>query len=280
MKPVTMSLSVALMCASLASAASNPDGVFHFFQYPGNYDTSLQGVSNNNIGAGYYVDASNLAHGFIVRNGVFRQIDYSNVSTYVYGVNSSGTAVGWYRTATGAQFAFSYSNGTYMQVGPAGCINSAAFGINDLGEIAGACETETGLAGWIFDGTSYQTVMVPGSYLSQVTGINMSGLATVIWQYPNGDFQSSFYNGTSFTTIDVPGGGQTYAWGLNNAGDVAFDWNNEVTNYGAVLVNGTYKTFEAPHCVSTIANGINDHHVIVGTCFKQRGGDFGFYATY
>jgi probable HAF family extracellular repeat protein len=179
----------------------------HFVQYPGSNTTYLLGVSNNEIGVGWYYGSDGIQYGFIVKNGKYLTVDDPNgIATALNGINSSGTAVGYYYKGDGNPQAFSYANGVFTDIGPAGATGSAAFGINDLGEIVGEFVDVDGIPkGWIFNGTSYETVVVPSSIATSASDINMNGLVTVQWVTATGYlYNSAIYDGTTFTMIDVP----------------------------------------------------------------------------
>jgi hypothetical protein len=278
MRRITTCVVVMLSCASFASAAGKGGASVHLFQYPGDYRTSLQGISNNNIGVGYYVGTGGESNGFMISNGNFQTInnpDPNSLGTVLSGVNSSGTIVGSYSTATGWN-AFSYSNGVFTPVGPTGCTSTYAYGINDLGEMVGECDTATAFEGWIFNGTSYETVMVSGSYFTYVTGINNKGISTVIWGRTNQPIQSSLYNGTSFKKFDFPGAKNSYAEAINDATDVVYTLS---ADYSGAFKGDQYYKISITGCDSTLASGVNDSLVVVGTCYK-KGVEYGFSLTY
>ena len=270
---------VMLLCASFTNAADKGLASVQLFQYPGNYPTSVQGISNNNILVGYYVGTGGESNGFMMSNGNFQTInnpDPNSLGTVLSGVNSSGIIVGSYATATGWN-AFFYANGVFTPVGPTGCsFDTYAYGINDLGEMVGECDTATAIEGWIFNGTSYETAMVPGSFFTYVTGINNKGIATVIWGRSNQPIQSSLYDGTTFKKIDFPGAKSSYAEAINDATDVVYTLD---ASYSGAFKGDQFYKISVPGCASTVASGVNDGHVVVGGCYKS-GVEYGFYVTY
>ena len=278
MRRITTCVLVMLLCAGFASAADRGGPSVQIFQYPGNYPTSLQGISNNNIVVGYYIGTGGASNGFMTSNGNFQTInnpDPNSLGTVLSGVNSSGTIVGSYATATGWN-AFAYANGVFTPVGPTGCTDTYAYGINDLGEMVGECDTATAIEGWIFNGTSYETVMVPGSFFTYVTGINDTGIATVIWGRSNQPIQSSLYDGTTFKKIDFPGAKNSYAEAINDATDVVYTL---TADYSGAFEGDKYYKISITGCHSTLASGVNDGRVVVGTSYK-KGVEYGFSVTY
>jgi probable HAF family extracellular repeat protein len=140
---------------SFEKTTTKPTATFHFVQFPGS-NTYLFGVSNNDIGVGWYVGSDGQQHGFILENGKYITVnDPNGIATALYGINSSRTAVGSYYKADGNPQAFSYANGVFTDIGPAGATISAAFGINDLDNVVGEFVDVDGIPkGWILNGTS------------------------------------------------------------------------------------------------------------------------------
>jgi len=267
----TIAFFTLLMSAAFASASVQKTPTIQYFQYPGSAQTYVTGVSNTGVVLGYYLDGSSNSHGFSMANGQFTPIDNpEGTSTTPTGANSSGTIVGYFfSSGLNSWLAFSYSNGTFTAVGPnAGCINTYAFGINDLGEMAGECETATLLEGWTYTGGQYQIVSVPGSDWSYASGINVNGLTTMIWNKAGSNrVQSSIYDGTAFHNIDEPNKFNNYAWAINAAGNVALSWTSGSSGYGALLIGKTYTNIHPAKCTNgTQLTGINDKGVAVGMC--------------
>jgi len=132
--------------------------------------------------------------------------------------------------------------------------------------------------GWVYDGTTYQTLVVPGSMATYAYDINVHGVVAVEWVDAAGIVESSFYNG-SYRTADVPNAVNSRVHALDAAGDAVYSWDDGAHIHGALLRGRTFKTFDAPGCSITTANGINDHRVIVGTCFNGPNYS-GFYVIY
>ena len=283
MRPFAI-LTLAFAC--LATAAAQTNAKYQFFRHPGSSQTYVTGVSNTGVIVGYYIDSQANDQGFALSNGEYTDINYPGASSTIpSGINSSGAIVGYYFSpALNAWQAFLYSNGAYTTIGPnAGCINTDAYGINDLGQIAGDCQTATVAdQGWIYNGTDYQTVSVPGSIWSYATGINIHGLATMIWASNATDVQSSIYDGTHFVNIDLPKKQNTYAMAINAEGSVAMTWSNPVDNSagGAIRIGSKYYIVEPAKCdQGAELTGINDNGLAVGICGVGDSGLFVYGMT-
>jgi probable HAF family extracellular repeat protein len=269
MKSITLFAFSFLMLAAASAAAQK----IQYFQYPGAPNTTVTGVSNTGVILGYSIDQQGNSQGFSLSNGQYTIIDNPNgTATIPTGVNSGGTIVGYYlSSATENNQAFSYSDGTFTDISPGtDCIASAAFGINDLGQMAGQCETETFLLeGWIYKDGTYQLLSVPGSAWSYATDINIHGSTTMIYSTGTGAnrVQSAIYNGSTFHNIDEPNRQNTYAWAINAQASVAISWVSGDSGYGAIMVGSTYHNIQPAKCTSgTGITGINDHGLAVGVC--------------
>ncbi len=276
-----------LLSSILVSAADrSPAPVFHFIKFPGSVHTTLYGVSNTGFGVGIYYDSNSVQHGYMVSpSGKFTTIDNPGGTTYLEGINSSGTATGYYIDSSSNYFAFVYSKGVFTNITPPGGSQTLAFGINDNGLVTGEyIDPNTGLdEGFTFDGTNYVTILSPQSG-SPALGYdtNVHGISTVQWGDSNGDTESSLFNGTSYQTVNVPGAVNSYIHDINSAGDIVYSWTDSSGNYhGAARISGKITTFDAPGCSGgTFADGINDHHIIVGACHQAGSNSVGFYVQY
>jgi probable HAF family extracellular repeat protein len=286
MKSITLiALSPLCLLTTLALAAPQPAPAIKFVQVPGATATKLYGVSNNNVGVGFYLDSSNAQHGYEVANGKFTTIDNPGGTTYLWGVNSSGTVVGYYVDSQSNYNAFSWSNGVFTPIVPPGGSQSLAYGINDNGVITGEyLDPSTGLdEGFIFDGATYTTVLSPISGEPLLAfDTNVNGMTTVFYQAANGiDLVAAIYNGSTFTTANVPGATTSYIHEIDAAGDVVYSWaDSSGVFHAAARMAGKYTKFNVPGCAGSYGDGINDHHVIVGTCDLGNGSSKGFYLTY
>lgn len=271
-----------LMLAATSGAAAQK---IQYFQYPGTAATYVTGVSNTGVIVGYYIDSLADSHGFSLANGTYTSIDDPDgTGTILMGINSSGTIVGYYYSGSMNRWqAFSYSDGTFTNIVPsADCVSTYAFGIDDLGDMAGECQTSTLMEGWIYKAGTYQLVSVPGSAWSYASNINIHGLTTMIWSAQNSDrVQSSIYNGTTFRNIDEPNKFSTYAWAINAAGNVAISWVSGDAGYGAIMMGSTYHNIQPAKCTSgTGITGINDHGLAVGVCGTGGNAQYGMTVTY
>jgi hypothetical protein len=66
---LVIGLATAAPAQNLARATKEPRDTLHFVQYPGSNTTYLLGVSNNDIGVGWYYGSDGEQYGFILKNG-------------------------------------------------------------------------------------------------------------------------------------------------------------------------------------------------------------------
>ncbi len=263
----------AVLALAVFSAGQSPTVNIKFEKIvvPGALSTTATGINNAGVIVGYDFDTRGVIHGFMMSNGVVSAIDNpKGTATLCEGINSAGQIVGEYTQPNGNNHGFLYENGVFTDVG-IGAI-SGAFSINDNGVIVGGL-LKCGLCqqlGFIFDGTTYTTLNVPGSTFTSATGINNQGTISITAANPSGKYSAYIYDGTSYTKIDAPGYADSYASGINNLGDVSITVDKTVgsrqVEYGGVLSGGQYLFFSYRNIQKELTRsaGINDHRQLVG----------------
>jgi probable HAF family extracellular repeat protein len=149
--------------------------------------------------------------------------------------------------------------------------NTVGVGINNLGQIVGA--DQTNFRGFVLSGTSY-SLLAPFGIGSQASGINDSGDIVGRFVVPPMMTHGFLYNGGKYTQIDVPRpGGQTGANGINNAGDIVGSYltGPAPTYKGFLLSAGSYTTFSVPSAGVTEPFNINDSGQIAGIYARALG---------
>jgi hypothetical protein len=126
---------------------------------------------------------------------------------------------------------------------------------------------------------------VPGASATFPAAINDGGNIVLYWVDSKGAYESSLlpnYKSRKYKRINVPGAASSFGQNLNSVGDVPYAWEDSNNNvHGALLLGGKYYKFDRPKSVYTMANGINDHHLIVGSNIPTGGSDWeGYKATY
>jgi probable HAF family extracellular repeat protein len=216
---------------------------------------------------------------------IFTPIDVPNgFFTDARGINDAGQIVGSYDDARGIPHGYLYSGGRYttFDISVSGTL-TVAWGINNPGQIVGSVRGFGRFdpsSGYVFDGSSYNLVNVPGAYSTQALGINSAG--QVVGTYSTSRFglgPGFVLSGGNYTTLNAPGAAFTVANGINVDGQIVI---YSQPGGSFLLSDGKYTSLRAPGTQSitdTVAYGINDAGQIVGEFFVPNGpnsGDHGF----
>jgi hypothetical protein len=120
-------------------------GVVSLLAAPGASSTCPQGIGNNDTIVGFFFDAKQIEHGFILDDSGYHKVDYPGAAgTQLSGINSQRTAVGTYFDASGNDHAFSLDkHGNFTALNIPGAVSSGANGINERGQIVGFYATAT-----------------------------------------------------------------------------------------------------------------------------------------
>ena len=100
-----------------------------------------------------------------------------------------------------------------------GATGTAAWGINDAGQIVGNYQA-LGPHGFLYSGGSVTTIDVPGATFTEVFGINDAGQTAGRYLDATG-YHGFLDSGGSFTPINVPGTDNgTQVFGINDTGKI------------------------------------------------------------
>jgi hypothetical protein len=142
---------------------------------PDSFGTEPRGINDRGDIVGVCDDA-NGTHGFRLRKGVFKLINFPGAfETAVMGSNNLDHVVGFYDDGV-AQHAFLLRNGRFTIIDPPGSVQAQARHIDDLGRIIGAYLHRDGhFRGYIRDSRGYRDITVPGAEDTGPLGINVLG---------------------------------------------------------------------------------------------------------
>lgn len=154
---------------------------------------------------------------------------------------------------------------------------STALGVNDQGAIVGAFSSgTTGGRGFLLFQGKFTHFNFPGAFSTEAEDINNHG--QIVGDYVDGQFAKTgqfgfvVHNGV-FQSISYPKApGATRALGINNLGTIVGSGGSD----GFVLSNGKFTTVRFPGSSRTVAAGINDSGVIVGSYADTTGFSLGF----
>jgi uncharacterized membrane protein len=124
--------------------------------------------------------------------------------------------------------AFLFDDGRYTAVDVPGDVYTAAFDVNDRGQVVGAFPNRERTAGFSFlreaDGSYTRLPDVPGSFQTVAIGINNMGQIVGAYVAPTpdgvGKFGGFLLEDGKFTLIDFPGTNRTQVTGINDSSDM------------------------------------------------------------
>ncbi len=117
-------------------------GVFEVINIPGAVGgAQATGINNLQMKCGFFIDANNVNHGWLLNFGVLVQLDFpQSTFTQALGLNNKGQVVGAYMDAAHLThgFVYSISSGQYTSIDePNGVGTTIVNGINDAGWLVG-----------------------------------------------------------------------------------------------------------------------------------------------
>jgi hypothetical protein len=165
-------------------------GTFTSVMDPGTPGTTpavnqLLGVNDLNIAAGFYVNGSGLAQGYLYNIGTkaFTSItDPNGVATTATGVNNAGIVTGFYQDAGGTLHGFIDNGGTFTTEDDPSGTNTMFLGLNNLGLFVGSYVDGSGVTqGFIYNSNTntWQTISDPNASATpafDVTGTTVNGI--------------------------------------------------------------------------------------------------------
>jgi hypothetical protein len=250
--------------------------------------TVAQGINDGGEIVGFYRDAGNVQHGFLLTGGVYTPIDVPGAATtQANGINNAGVIAG-YSTTGGTTSGYVRTGGTFSPVVVPGSTGTNAWGINNAGTVSGYYTVGAGTHGFVDSGGTFTAPLddpagVPGS--TTVLGINGAGTVVgyyndVLTGFPHGFTWSP---GSGFVTLDDPLGiGGTKLSGINDSGEVVGTYIGATGSEAFVESGGLFTTLDVPMALDgfTQGFGINNLGDIVGQYIDSSTGfTVGFEAT-
>jgi uncharacterized membrane protein len=162
-----------------------------------------------------------------------------------------------------------------------GTSDSAAYNINDHGQIAGGygpdLEGDSSDSGFILSHNDFKVVNFPGAVQTTAGTINNSGEIMGIYLDPTNTYHGFQIIKGTYTSIDFPGAIQTVANGLSNSGEIVGSYDDTGSpGHGYMLIGGTYTTIDYPGAAQTFPAGVNVSGEIVGAYIDTSGTYHGF----
>jgi WD40 repeat protein len=257
-------------------AQKTQDQIITFDAAP-NVRTLPQSINPSGVVTGYYIEASNIIHGFVrAADGTITTFDVGPRVTFPASINPSGEITGWYFDANGAAHAFVRDrDGTITTFddrdAPCGSVvrSNGTFpaSINPRGEITGYCNNSSPaiLFGFVRAADGTITTFDAGQRKTVPQSINPSGVVTGYYSSLVGHGFVRAADGT-ITTFDAGPYG-TIPRSINPRGEIAgytYASNSSLTHGFVRAADGIITTFDAgPN--GTIPASINPRGEITGS---------------
>jgi hypothetical protein len=158
-------------------------------------------------------------------------------ATGVDGMTASGEVWGYYYKADGSRHGFVTNGGSYVAVEPPGAYDSRLVAV-ESGRFYGNYRASGGhTRGFVYDGGSYTDIEYAGAPLTEINGVDASGLVFGNYWVSNGYRHGFVKTGSSYQSLDYPGAFTTSAEGITASGLIVGSYND---THGFVLINGGY----------------------------------------
>jgi uncharacterized membrane protein len=199
------------------------NGAFVTIDVPGAPATEANGLNERGDVVGAFTGSNGLLRGFVQHDGVISTIDVPGArSTLPIAINNQGQIVGEYRSPDLSFHGFLLADGAFVTIdegpGTGRFADSAAFAINNSGEIAGPFFDPNTFRSYLLKNNSVTTIDVPGQGDTAIQAINNRGDAVGIFNDINLAQHGFLFSQGTFRTVDFPGGNSTTALGTNDSG--------------------------------------------------------------
>jgi len=201
------------------------DGSFVTIDVPGAPNTFGDGLNERGDVVGGFTGSDGHTHGFLQHDGVISTFNVPGArSTIPVAINNQGQIVGEYRSPDLSFHGFLLADGAFVTIdeGPrtGSLADSAAFAINNSGEIAGPFFDPNTFRSYLLKNNSVTTIDVPGQGDTTIEGINNRGDAVGVFNDINLAQHGFLLSQGTFRTVDFPGGNSSAATGMNDSGKI------------------------------------------------------------
>ncbi len=173
----------------------------------------------------------------------------------------------------------SFAQCTFKTLSIPGSTSSGAAGINDKGAIVGEfIDSSSKSHGYFLFNGRFAKFSFPGAISTEALDINNSAVIVGDYTTSSGAQHGFMVLNGVFHSISAPGpsGTQTRAIGINNFGTIVGAADSSAGQNGFVLHGSRFTTVHFPGSARSLASGINDSGVIVGTYALADGVNHGF----
>lgn len=280
-------------------------------EVPGAILTRPLGLNDKGQVAGYYHDTAG-NHGYVETAGSFTTIDVPGssavfasgpgVETIATAINNAGQVVGQYDTENEGYThtrSFLYAGGTLTAIEVPGSPTTAAFGLNDKGQVTGFYDdlATYKLRGFVYADGVFTTIDAPGDGFTHPYAINNAG--EIAGSY------NAYYNSLgflrdasgAFTTVEVPRSGSTVdddgnratvpatlVRSLNDKGQIIGEYRDDTGSHSFLGTAGVFASLPLPNPTPyrlpwAEIYGINNAGQIVGDYTKTVQSSYGILGT-
>ncbi len=261
----TLAFMLALAAAPLAALDN-----LRTIDYPGATNTQVNGINDAGDTVGFYVDAAQKTHGFLLKQGKFTSLDFTGATaTQARAINNAGDIAGYYTYDDGLQHSFLYSAGTFTKIDVPGANYTGAFGLNDSGEVVGHTQFPgESMRGFLWKQGQYSIFTYPEpNTMACAFGNNANSDIVGHWRDTAGTIRGYLLRKGRFVSFEFPGAKGTMidVGGVSLSGDVVGPYTGaDGVNYGFLYSRGTFTTIAIPGALATQARAINNKNDIAG----------------
>lgn len=242
--------------------------------FPHALSTSANGINNNNVIAGSYLDSASFQHGFTYNAGKYTRVDFPGASaTAVLGINDNGDLVGVYQVPGPLNFhGFLRRDGQFHKINaPAATYSTVAAGINNAGTIVG---TYDDTHGFIYRNGVYSRWNAPQlsgePKLTQLNGISNHGW--IVGQvFSGGNWRGFWFKGEDIDFLSPVYSKDGQVTGMNGRSDIVgcHDAAAGFVSFNVESTEGSEKAerFPTQRSIPSCASSINFARTIVGNYF-------------
>jgi hypothetical protein len=281
LRKVLLSLAVLLLATVQLVLAQ---GTYTQIDVPGATLTVALGIDNASDVSGFYEDAAQVYHGFLLSSGVYSTIDYPGaVSTQVAGVSSAGMKVALVANFQNSQQGFIYDTQvqTFTPVSYPGQIDTFPLAVNDSGSVAGTFDGKNGVVyGFELIGNRYRKISIPKADGVQAGGITKDNeVVAYARTFGSGAVTNLLVAGTHEEVILKSMAGSPEVLGISPSGTAVVGAYYPVeAAEGFVYSHGAFETILFGNS-TTWAQAINDEGEVAGTFVDQQNNIHGFTWT-
>ena len=190
-------------------------------------------------------------------------------------INNAGAIVGsYYPSGTSAQAGYRRAaNGSVTKLSdPNGANGTAAYGINNAGEIVGYYDTSSAVQyGFAYMNGAFKSFSHPRWRFLQPEGVNKYGAIVGTYLDSSSIMHGFLFTNGLFATLNFPGASNTAAMGINDSGEIV-GWyvpKGAIYSQGFIYLNGKYSTLLVNGKPSVDVNAVNNYGHIYGDAYGK-----------